>query len=81
MELKKSDANAAMVAEKPVRFQGRVYKRINAIIARRFVGNDPRTMGDVVDQPENTQVFVELCDTNANSVTVALLKDVELVGE
>ena len=81
MELKKSDANAAMVAEKPVRFQGRVYKRINAIIARRHVGDDPRTMGDIVDQPENTQVFVELCDMSANSVTVALRKDVELVEE
>lgn len=81
MELKKSEANEAMVAQIPVRFNGRVYKRINAIIARRFVGNDSRTMGEIVREPDNTQILLELCDNSANSVTIALLKDVELVEE
>lgn len=81
MEIKKSDANIAMIAGKPVRFHGRVYKRINAIIARRFIGNETRTMGDVVGEPDNTQIFLELCDMDANSVTVALMKDVELIEE
>lgn len=74
----KSCANEAMKNQSPVIYKGQKFKRINAIIARRYLADISRSMGEIVGRPDNTQIYLELCEEKANSVTVAPCEEVEL---
>lgn len=79
--MEKSIANKAMIEELPVVHKGRRYKRINAIIARRFIGGDFRTAGVVLNSTYNTVISLELYEEHTNSVTIAPIEEVEIVNE
>lgn len=81
MELKKSEANEAMNEELPVMYKGQRFKRINAIIARRFNAGDYRTIGMATHGKSNTIIYLELYEDKTNSVTIAPLEDVEVIDE
>lgn len=56
-------ANTCMNQEMPVVYQGKRYKRINAIICRKFTGSENESTG------RRTQA--ELYDGESNSVVIA----------
>lgn len=79
--MEKSIANEAMREQREVKYKGRRFKRINAIIARRFTGGNTKTYGELIGGTYNTQIQLELYEERTNSVTVASIEDVELVDE
>lgn len=79
--MEKSIANKAMMEEWPITYKGRRYKRINAIIARRFIGGDFRTAGVTLKSTYNTVISLELYEDKTNSVTIAPMEEVEIVNE
>ena len=79
--MEKSIANEAMREQREVKYKGRRFQRINAIIARRSTGGNTKTYGELIGGTYNTQIQLELYEDGTNSVVVASLEDVELVDE
>lgn len=73
--ISKREANDAMINQLSVRFRGKVYKRINAITARRWFGSDERTAGEVTDGDYMTVITVSLYDADSDSEVIAPIKE------
>lgn len=73
--ISKREANDAMINQLSVRFRGKVYKRINAITARRWFGSDKKTAGEITGRTYRTDITVSLYDEISNAEVEAPLEE------
>lgn len=73
--ISKREANDAMVNQLSVNFRGKIYKRINAITARRWFGNDKKSAGEITDGNYKTVITVSLYDAELNTEIEAPIEE------